>query len=334
MQMHGGVIRRKIMRTRTWTVLQATLVVAVLMGCGSVVRAQGSVGIFNIDFNANPGILATDGSATAFMSAGWNTQSALTVDFNSVALRVFNDANSTTNLTQLALTIGDVRFNFANFFQTNNLLLPPNNTYIAAGAVATNDLIIPLDNVSAIATTIGPNPSQVAAGADNADRVVIDFGNGGIKPGYSALFELRFEYDDAIPMENRPTSEPLLGINNSMFPQHFPSYQRILFDTNAPNLPFFSDLIDLVDLSDNAAVTVTFANGEQSVPQSLPDQFSVALTSFVDPSHPMPYFITPQASGSIGIIPEPATLVLFLAGLTGLASLRRASCLMSRQSVQ
>ena len=150
-------------------------------------------------------------------------------------------------------------------------------------------------------------------------------------PGYSALFELRFEYDDTIPVANRPMSEPLLGINNSMFPQHFPSYQRILFDTDAPNPPFFSDLIDLVDLSDNAAVTVTFANGEQSGPQSLSDQFGVAPTSFVDPSHPMPHFITPQASGRI--IPEPATLVLFLAGLTGWASLRRASC-RSRQRVQ
>lgn len=327
MQMPVVVIRRNIMKTKKCKFWNVTFIVTVLLISSSIVQAQSSLGMFHVDFNANPGILASGGSSEAFRSAGWNSQTSLTMDFNSVALRIYNDASSTTNLTEFALTIGDVRFNFANFMQTNDLLLPPDATCIAAGAVAGNDHIIPLDYVTAMATTLGPNPMTVAAGDDAADRVVINFGNGGIAPGYSALFELRFEFDDSIPIANRPTSEPLLGINNSIFPQHFPSYQRILFDSDTPNPTFYSDLIDLVDSSDNAMLSATFANGEQSAPQALPDQIGFALSSFVDPSHPRPNFITPSASGIAGMIPEPMSCLLFLTGALGLSTRRyRPAC--------
>ena len=298
--------------------LLAGLLLLVALPLSSSVQAQNT---FQIDFNANAGILANGGSASSVMNAVWNTQLALLMDFNSVALRVFNDSGSTENLTQLALTIGDDRFNFANFSENNSLVMRSDENFATASAVANDPQILTINDLTAFATTGGANPSQVAAGSDDADRIVIDFGNGGIEPGYSAVFELRFEFDDSVAVADRPTSEPLLGVSNSVFPQNFPSYQRILFDTDAPNPPFFADPIDLSDSSDNASVTASFSNGEQSPTVFVSDQIGVAPTSVVDPRHPAPNFITPQVNGNV--IPEPASLALLMIGISGVASLRR-----------
>ncbi|MCG8450154.1 MAG: PEP-CTERM sorting domain-containing protein [Pirellulales bacterium] len=301
------------------TLLYAAIAASIFVTLSSAATAQ--VSNFSVQFNANAGILATDPNTAAMtnamMGAQWNLPSTLLMDFNSAALRVFNDASSTGNITQLALTIGDDRFNFANFFQTSSLLLPAENDPIAAAVVMQDNSFLPFSSMSAIATTEGPNPMQVAAGDDNADRIVINFGNGGIAPGNSALFEVRFEFDDSIAIQNRPMNEPLLGISGSIFPQHYPSFQRILFDTNAPNPPFFSDPIDLMNLSDNAMVTATFDNNLQPSPIMIPDRNDLR-TTIANFDHPQPEFQTTTVT-----IPEPASVVIFLAGLIGWAPIRR-----------
>jgi|GEM_PF-6715062 len=300
------------------TLVQGLLVVAMLSAAHATVRAQNT---FNIDFNANIGILANDGNANSMMNAKWNTQLALLMDFNSVALRIHNDATSTENITQFALTIGDERFNFANFTQTGDLLLGGDVVMSSAAAVNNNPHLMSMDGISASVTTNDVNPVSVAAGDDGADRLVVDFGNGGIAPGYSALFEVRFEFDDSIALADRPTNEPLLGIANSPIVPLFPSYQRILFDTDGASPSFYSDIVDLVDSSDNGQATVTYSSGLSSAAQALQDVVGLASNAVVDPRHPAPAFITPSLNGSQ--IPEPAGITLVLLSLTGVLAAGR-----------
>ena len=299
--------------------LRGLLVAAILSVGTTVARAQNA---FTVDLNANAGILA--GGPNAGMNAVRNTQLALLMDFNSVALRVSNDASSTSNLTQFALSIGDERFNFANFPDVNDLIMPGESIYGVTSVVNSNPMIIPSTGISALTTTNTATPQQVVAGDDNANRIVVDFGNGGIEPGYSAIFEVRFEFDDSIPIEDRPRSEPVLGIGNSSFPQYYPSYHRILFDIDGLNPTSFSDGVDLVDLSDNGAATISFGDGTQAGPMSLADRVDVgpAFARDVDARHPAPPFITQPLSGVVGI-PEPTTLALLLMGLARIATRRR-----------
>ncbi len=296
-------------------ILRGLLVVTMLAVGHTVSRAQDT---FSIDFNANIGILANNGSANSMMNAGWNTQFSLLMDFNSVALRVHNDETSTENITEFALTIGDDRFNFANFTQNSELLLGADVVMSSAAAATANPHIMDMSGISSSVTTI--LSQSVAAGADNADRLVVNFGSGGIAPGYSALFEVRFEYDDSIPLADRPTYEPLLGISNSPIVPMFPSFQRILFDTDGASPSFYSDPVDLVDLSDNAAATVTYSSGVVSAPEFLPDTVGLATTGIVDPRHPSPEFITPSITGQA--IPDPTTTALVLIGCLGIVTRR------------
>lgn len=297
-----------------------TALVATIMVTLSAI-SQAQVSRYTLGVNANSGILATDPGSpemgAALMAADWNLPSTLLMDFNSAAIKITNDPTSTGNITQIIMTIGDDRFNFADFMQTNSLLLPAENNHYAAKVIADDPTYFAYADMSASVTALDSTPTT--SGADDADRIVINFGNGGISPGYSALFEVRFDYDDVIDVDDRPRNEPLLGISNSMFPQYYASYQRILYDTNAPNPPFFDDPIDFVDLSDNAQISIIFDNDAQPEPFYLSDRDDLR-TTIANFDHPQPEF---QTSTFTGGVPEPTSLALLACGIAGIAAGRR-----------
>ncbi len=289
-------------RTYTHLFLMATLVAAVLLTSTNA-TATTVTGSFRVGVSASASVLAyaDDPEMLRIMQsqAGWVFGNELQMAYNMPALQITNNAGSSGNIVRVEVTIGDDRFNFMDF-PTGDLTQDVPNMVLPTG-------------VSASATTSGG--AATSPNANNADRLILDFGNGGLAPGDSTLFQIKLAFDSDFPIQDLP----LFEIANA------PSFQRVLFDANGVNA-FDGGIVDS-STGDNALVFVTYedALGERETADPVPLQDFTVRDPVGNGIHLMPIIESHFISGQLSAVPEPTSIALALAGIGLLMGGRRRS---------
>lgn len=267
-------------------------------------NATAQTGSFVVGVSGSASVLAyADDPAMLHlmqMQAGWVFGNELDMAFNAPALQISNDAASLSNIVRVEMTIGDDRFNFMDF---------PSGDLTQAVA----NSISPVSLGASVTTS---NGTATSPSADNADCLVLAFGNGGLAPGDVSLFNIKIAFDS----DFSPQDLPLLEI------AHLPSFQRVLFDANGIN-DFDGAVLD-PSTSDNSMVFVTYedpVSGKQRTADPVPMQDFTVRPPVGNGIHEMPIMDPHFIAGRLEPIPEPAALVLLLTGITGIASMRRRS---------
>jgi hypothetical protein len=210
-------------------------------------------------------------------------------DRNMPYLELTNDADSDGPITEFHLTIGDERFNFAN----KNL-----GMYAMLGSSTKNFQI----------------ESSTVNNAGN--ELVVKILGGGLQPGDLIRFKVDLDVDAAFA---------------GQFFAH-PDYRTVLFDMNGMNV--YDGFLDDVDIADNAKASAIFdpASGPNFTvgPVALSDAtVTGAAADFYNNNYRKLRDRDPVRTFSVvgegdGVIPEPGSIVLLIAGIVaGIATLRR-----------
>jgi hypothetical protein len=210
-------------------------------------------------------------------------------DRNMPYLELTNDADSEAPITEFHLTIGDERFNFAN----KNL-----GMYAMLGSSTKNFQI----------------ESSTVNNAGN--ELVVKILGDGLAPGELIRFKIDLDVDAAFA---------------GQFFAH-PDYRTVLFDMNGMNV--YDGFLEDVNTADNAKASAIFdpASGPNFTigPVALADStVTGAAADFYNNNYRKLRDRDPVRTYSVvgegdGVIPEPGSIVLFLAGMVGgIATLRR-----------
>jgi hypothetical protein len=229
----------------------------------------------------------------------WDTSSQREDERNMPYLQLTNDATSTAPITQLHLTIGDTRFNFAPV---------EGGQYALLGSTPGHTLT---------SSTLG----------DLGNELVVNIGNGGLAPGEKIRFKINLNVD--------PSFE---GAYSGLFGTSDPDYRTILFDMNGKNVYDPGQPVN-VSSADNAMAYTVFDPAVGANFQTNPVPFAdepVPAGNFFNnflrqygEMDPVLIFDLEGSTTPGGTIPEPNSGALALLGLMGglftrLRSRRRA----------
>jgi hypothetical protein len=205
-------------------------------------------------------------------------------------LELTNEISSVGNITEFQLTIGDNRFDFGPFDNSQLILL---------GSTT------PGFNLSA-----SKAQGVVNTNGDLGDVLTVAIGNGGLQPGQTVRFQINLDVDPAFQASYAAS-----------FGESQPDFRTVLFDMNGVNV---YDGVTNNSPNDNAQAFVTFNPGLKSQAAIFPDE-AVAAGEYFNNNLRQYKAMDPvlifQLDGA-DPIPEPASAVLVLLGLASLA-LRR-----------
>ncbi len=215
----------------------------------------------------------------------WDTSSQREDERNMPYFQLTNESDSTAPITQLLLTIGDSRFNFAPVEGSQFALL---------GSIKTHTLT---------SSTVG----------GLGDQLVVNIGNGGLAPGQSIRFKVNLDVDADFADEYA-----------ALFGTSDPDFRTILFDMNGKNV-YDAGMPINVSSADNAMAKLIFdpASGPNFETNSVPfaDETVPApifFNNLVREYGLMDPVLIFKIEG--GVIPEPSGFVLaFVATMGGLA---------------
>ncbi len=206
------------------------------------------------------------------------------VERNSPFIELVNDINSTSNITEFHLTIGDNRFNFA-----------------------------PVDGTSPVKlgrTT--PGYSITGSTTNSGDALVVNIGGTGLKPGEALKFKIKLGIDASFATEYA-----------NKFGSSLPDYRTVLFDMNGFNVydnttnksdEDNAQAYVLFGTGEKSDVTV-FQDQEVAVSQYYNNRLRSGCCCVDDPVQIF------QLEGSTAI-PEPGSFALAMLGVGSLLSFR------------
>ncbi len=211
------------------------------------------------------------------------------IERNSPFIELVNDINSTSNITEFHLTIGDNRFNFA-----------------------------PVDGTSPVKlgrTT--PGYTITGSTTDSGDALVVNIGGTGLKPGDAVKFKIKLGIDASFATEYA-----------NKFGSSVPDYRTVLFDMNGfnvyDNAPHKSDEDNAqayaVFNSGDKSDTVVFPDQEVAVSQYYNNRLRSGCCCVDDPVQ-----IFQLEAGTTPPVPEPGSLVLVVLSIGSLLSFRSRS---------
>jgi hypothetical protein len=202
-------------------------------------------------------------------------------DRNMPYLELTNDADSTAPLTEFHLTIGDNRFKFTD----------KNMGEFAMAGSTTKEISLTSSTVNNL-----------------GDELVVQIGNGGLKPGELVRFKIDLDVDAAFA---------------GQFFAH-PDYRTVLFDMNGLNV--YDGFLQQVSSNDNAKASAIFdpasganfsvgpwAIADETVAGAAADFFNNNYRRYRDMDPIRTFLIAGEGS----VIPEPTSVVLTVLGLVG-----------------
>ncbi|MDC0936544.1 PEP-CTERM sorting domain-containing protein [Pirellulales bacterium] len=147
--------------------LAALLAIALglVVSTSADVNAQGSITSFNLAISSSELVLESPNDSMVMHFQSWDSPLNRILERNMPFLEVQNNNNSTANITEIRLTIGDTDFNFTD-------------------AV--------LGEFAVLGTT---TPNVVIDNSTGGDVLVVQFGDGGLAPGEVARFQFDIDAD-------------------------------------------------------------------------------------------------------------------------------------------
>lgn len=268
-----AMIRSAIKMRRTAVSFIAMAALAMLVSLASAAVAEDT---YSLRLSEKEGQLAHTGDAMWMKWLMWDVGFQRMVARNSPYLELTNESTSTKNITEFHITIGDNRFNFAD----------------AGGSLAMLGSTTPGFTLS----------SSTLNGA--GDELIVNVGNGGLKPGESVRFKVKLGIDASFAAQYAAS-----------FGQSLPDYRTVFFDMNGVNV---YDGTTKSSAADNSKAYVVFDPNFKSGTSTFPDE-AVAVSQFFNSNlraytelDPVNLF---QLDGTP--IPEPTSVGLMMLGLAG-----------------
>jgi hypothetical protein len=246
---------------------------ATLVSLTSTSNAQEA---WSLRLSEKEGQLAHTGDAMWMKWLMWDVGYQRMVSRNSPYFELTNESSSTKNITEFHITIGDNRFNFAD----------------AGGSLAMLGSTTPGFTLS----------SSTLNGA--GDELIVNVGNGGLKPGESVRFKVKLGIDASFA-----------AAYAASFGQSLPDYRTVFFDMNGINV---YDGTVHNSAADNSKAYVVFDPNVKSGTSTFPDEvvpvgqfFNSNLRAYTE-SDPVNLFELEGAP-----VPEPTSAGLILLGMAG-----------------
>jgi hypothetical protein len=262
-----------------------TLLTGAMIAClfisPTAFAALGEVG-FSVGISEKERVLAHPNNIAIKMSEMWDTSQQRIMSRNMPWIEIVNNGGSTGNLLSLDISIGDERFNFSDEFY---------GVYVRPGRDA-------------------PTGAIASATTDDGDVLNIVFGNGGLTPGQSLIFQIDIGADSP-----------------NLFQQA--DFRTVLFDMNGFNV--YDNTIEVGDL-DNSVFTAGFVDPQDATMTAtedvrLPDYTVTGIQAGYFNQNRRPYGqmegIDIFRGDDMTVIPEPASLALAGIAALGLLVLRR-----------
>ena len=212
---------------------------------------------------------------------------------NAPYVELFNEATSTSPITEFHLTIGDNRFDFGSV----------EGTELAMLGSTTPGFNLTANKVNGVVNTDG----------DMGDELVVNIGNGGLLPGQIVRFKIKLDVDPAFAAQYAAS-----------FGDSLPDFRTVLFDMNGLNV---YDGVVNTSTADNAQVFVKFNPGGNSGKAIFEDE-TVAAGQYYNSNLREYKAMDPVLIFQIGggqEVPEPFGVGLAVLGLSAGLMMRRRS---------
>ncbi len=250
----------------------------------SIAVAAPNSSSYSFAMSSKEAILEHPGDLMIMKSAAWDHPYQRLADRNMPFIELRNDSTSAMPIVRFEMSIGDERFHFSdNWF----------SAYAKTGAST-------------------PGINYTATTQDNENKVVLEFGNGGLQAGQVIRFRIDLDTD-----ANHP--EIFDGAD----------YRTILFDMNGRNI--YDNTIG-ASSADNAEIKITYydtltdsysSNSEKLADYDVPVGDSTYFNSSIRPYSLMEGVGIFGGDGSIQGVPEPSSIILMLFCGLGLVGYRR-----------
>jgi hypothetical protein len=267
---------------RTALCFVALTALATVVSSAIQVTAQDS---WSLRLSEKEGELAHTGDAMWSKWLMWDIGFQRMKDRNSPYFEITNAATSVDPITQVHITVGDNRFNFAP--------------------------VVGSDLVALGSTTPGFTLSSSTLG-NLGDELVVNIGGAGLAPGQSVRFKVKLGIDPSFAADYAAS-----------FGSSLPDYRTVLFDMNGINV--YDGNVVNNSSKDNSQAFVIFDTNIQSNTSTFPDetvpvgQFFNSNIRAYSQLDPVNLF---QLQGQA--VPEPTSIGLAMLGIMGFFSNSRS----------